>query len=532
MKTRPEYSDTNKSEKLHPGDILLNRISSNTDFPTFSNSIIELNSKISSREKYSSATDLANTILKDYALTSKLLKMVNSAFYGIPGKKITTVSRAVVLLGYRTVRYTATNLLLFDLMKCDSSVTALKEAFVKAFWCGLISKDVARIMAVKEDEEAFICAMLHNLGRHIVLLYLPDKCDEIINLMSDRNYDEDRASREALGISFEQLGIAVAERWKFPDQIVNSMKRLSTEELRKRNGKLKTLRVLSNFTDDLCYIINTTEERKRKSSQLALMKKYARHLTIAPKQLDRLIEDSLEKVKNHAQLLNINIENSQFLQRLTADEQGIQPVQPERPNSDLESEAAMTFVDSSVGLEAAGMRPDEDEPMNSVEVIMSGIQDMSAAMVGEYEINDIALMALESMYRGMDFNRVVFFAMLKDGKRMEARFGFGPDIEQITRHVSFEVNEDSTFFNLALAKEKDLIVANTADQNMQELVPEWFQQGINAPAFIFLPVFLGKSCLGAFYADRTQAGPPLEPEQFKFVNMIRNQLVLAIKYRR
>lgn len=525
--------DLKQSQDLSPGEILLNRISSNTDFPTFSKSIIELNSKISSREKYSSATDLANTILKDYALTSKLLKLVNSAFYSMTSGKVTTVSRAVVLLGYGTVRLTATNLLLFDLMKCDSSVIALKEAFVKAFWCGLIAKDVAGTMAVNGDEEAFICAMLHNLGRHIVLLYLPDKGDEIANLMLERDYSEERASRKVLGISFENLGIAVAERWKFPDQIVNSMKRLSAEKLRRRKGKIKMLRALSNFVDDLCYIINTTEGKKSKSSQLALTKQYARHINIEPKQLAILIDDSLEKVRTHAKLLNINIENSQFLQRLTAREQIKQSDRSEPMlDNDLKAEVSKALVDSSCSLEVPSMPPNENQATNSVDFILSGIQDMSAAMVGEYEINDIALMALESMYRGLGFNRVIFFAMLRDRKQMEARFGFGPDIKRITRQMRFDANETHTIFNLALAKRKDLIVTNSAEQHMRELIPEWFRQGINAPAFIFLPIFLGKSCLGAFYGDRKLAGPPLQPEQFKFVNMLRNQLVLAIKYRK
>ena len=66
-------------------------------------SIIELNSKISSPQKYSSVTDLANTILKDYALTSKLLKLVNSAFYGFPGR-ISTVTHALVLLGHDALK--------------------------------------------------------------------------------------------------------------------------------------------------------------------------------------------------------------------------------------------------------------------------------------------------------------------------------------------------------------------------------------------------------------------------------------------
>lgn len=223
----------------------------------------------------------------------------------------------MVLLGYEKVRLATTNLLLFDLMKCKSSAVELKEAFVKAFWCGQIAKDMAATMTLEGDEEAFICSMLHNLGRHIVLLYLPDKCDEITNLILEKNFSEAKASKVILGISFENLGIAVAEQWKFPAQIVNSMERLSAEKLRKRKGNINILGVLSNFSDDLCHIINTTKGKKTELSLSALVKQYARHISLTPQQLALLIDASLEKVRTHADLLNIDIENSQFLKRLT-----------------------------------------------------------------------------------------------------------------------------------------------------------------------------------------------------------------------
>ena len=528
-----EVNTSIQSQILSPGEILLERISRNSDFPTFSKSITELNRKISSQAKHSSASDLSNTILKDYALTSTLLKLVNSAYYNTTGGKITTVTRAVVLLGFEKVRLAITNLLIFDLMKCKSSVVELKEAFVKAFWCGLIAKDIAASMALEEDEEAFICAMLHNLGRHIVLLYLPDKCDEIANLMLEKDISEAEASKVILGISFENLGIAVAERWKFPPQIVNSMNRLSEEKLRKRKGKINILGVLSNFSDDVCRIINTTKGKKTKSSLSALVKQYARHVALTPKQLNLLIDDSLEKMRKHADLLNIDMGNSNFLKRLTVTGQEQQSDGSGRIlDSDLDWEISKVLVDSRSGLDASGVRQNETPEANSAEVILNGIQDMSAAMVGEYKVNDIAQMALESMYRGLGFNRVIFFTMVKDKNQMEARFGFGPGIERIANQVRFKTDGTDTIFNLALARGKDLHIADTDEQHVHKLIPEWFWHRINAPAFVFLPITLEKNCLGAFYADRKSAGPPIQPEQYKFLTMLRNQLLLAIKYRK
>jgi len=520
------------SDNFSPGESLLNSISRDTDFPTFSKHIVEINRQISSKSKYSSVSDLSNAILKDYALTGKLLKLVNSAFYSVTGGKVTTITRAVVLLGYKTVRMAATSLLLFDLMTSKSSAAGLKEAFVKAFWSALIAKDTADSISAKDDEEAFICAMLHNLGQHIVLLYLPDKWDEISNLISTQGISKVRASKAVLGISFENLGIAVAKRWRFPPEIINSMERLSGEDWQNRKGKIDDLQVLSNFSNQLCSIISNTNGEKYEESVSSLTSQYKNHVRLSPKQLNSMIDASLEKVKKHADLIDFDIERSKFIQHLTVSALARQRDQKKSSvDSDLNPEVSKIFVGGRSNPDDSNKRLSDTKQPNSVEVVLSGIQDMSAAMVGEFAVDDIALMALESMYRGLAFNRVIFFTMRKDKKQLEARFGFGPDIDRIVNQLCFETGGTANIFNMALAKGKDLIIEDTAKPQLKDLIPEWFWQKFNIPAFIFLPVTYDNACLGAFYADREDAGPPLQTGQYKYVTMLRNQLILAIKYR-
>jgi HD-like signal output (HDOD) protein len=521
-----------QSENLSPSESLLNSIDRDTDFPTFSKHIVEINRQISSAAKYSSASDLSNAILKDYALTGKLLKLVNSAFYSVTGGKVTTITRAVVLLGYETVRMAATSLLLFDLMISKSSAAELKEAFVKAFWSALIAKETADSMSVKDNEEAFICAMLHNLGKHIVLLYLPDKWAEISNLILNQGFSKVRASKAVLGISFENVGIAVAKRWNFPPGIINSMELLSGEDLQNRKGKVDVLQVLSNFSNELCSVINNTNGEKRKESLSELTSQYKNHVFLSPKQLTSMIEASLEKVKKHADLIDFDIERSRFFRRLTVGTIEHQlDHKDQSPDKDLNPEVSKVFVGGRSNPDASDNRLSDAKQTDPVEVILSGVQDMSAAMLGEFKVNDIALMALESMYRGLAFNRVIFFTMRKDRKQLEARFGFGSGIERIVNQLCFETNGTSNIFNIALAKGKDLIIEDADQQHVKELIPEWFRQKIHIPAFIFLPVTYDNTCLGAFYADRKNAGPPLQAGQYKYVTMLRNQLILAVKYR-
>jgi HD-like signal output (HDOD) protein len=531
IQLRTESDAQNELQPIGSVDRLLKRINRDKDLPSFSKHIIEINRKLSSDSKHLSASELSNIILKDYAFATKLLKLVNSAYYSLFRGKITTITRAVVLLGFKKVSMAAAGLLLFEHLKSKSSVPELKEGAVMAFWSGLIAVDVAKIMGL-EEEEAFICAMLYNLGKQIGLFYLPNEYADITKLVLKNNTSEAAASKSVLGISFEELGIAVAEKWNFPDKIVNSMKRLSGKELQGRKVKNNNaLQGLSNFSNELCHIINDTEENKREASLSALLKNYKKHISLSEKQLSGVIDASMEKVKKHADVLSINIEGSRFLSRLPINGQKQPPDQQRQNQGDnLPLDTKKALSQSLTNPEASDMGLSGAKETDQVDAIISGIQDMSAAMIGKYDINDIALIALESMYRGFGFNRAVFFLMNENKKKLEARFGYGRNIERITKGFSFEIAGSQSIFNIALAKQKDIIIPDTREGHIHQLIPQWFRHRFNTPSFVFLPIIYEKICIGAFYADREKPGPPLPEGQYKYLNMLRNQLLLAIRY--
>lgn len=98
---------------------MINRIGRTDEFPAISRYLAEINQKLASNPETSNASELANVILKDYALTNKMLKLVNSAFYGLTAGKVTTVTRAVVVLGYENIRLATLSLVLFEHFKTN-----------------------------------------------------------------------------------------------------------------------------------------------------------------------------------------------------------------------------------------------------------------------------------------------------------------------------------------------------------------------------------------------------------------------------
>lgn len=116
-------SDKNISSAV---DFLLRRMKRKQDFPAISEHITEINHKTSG-SNLSSATELSNVILKDFALTIKLVRLVNSSFYGQFGGDIATVSRAIVILGYEHVRSAVLSIILFEHLQNSEQANELKK---------------------------------------------------------------------------------------------------------------------------------------------------------------------------------------------------------------------------------------------------------------------------------------------------------------------------------------------------------------------------------------------------------------------
>jgi eukaryotic-like serine/threonine-protein kinase len=168
---------------------------------------------------------------------------------------------------------------------------------------------------------------------------------------------------------------------------------------------------------------------------------------------------------------------------------------------------------------------------NPQDIIMEGIQELSQIMITDNDIDTIAVMSLEVFYRALDFQRALMFIRDNTGKRMSVRFGYGDKCQQMIGKLSFVTEHSKDLFNLSIQVGKDLIVADSYDNKTHLLIPDWYREKIDAPSFVFLPIVLGKVCIGALYADRDTTGLPVNETEHRYLSMLRNQLVLSIKYR-
>jgi len=169
----------------------------------------------------SSMYDLSKVIIYDTAVTANLLKVLNSAYFGLP-EKVDSVHQAIVYLGMAQV---------VDLVLLSASGENLQKAQegydleAGELWkysvsSALLARELAEKKGVKETHLIFTAALLKDIGKVILNQYVKDSFDKINALVTKQNFTFREAEKEVIGIDHAELGGMVAENWKFSPKMV------------------------------------------------------------------------------------------------------------------------------------------------------------------------------------------------------------------------------------------------------------------------------------------------------------------------
>jgi len=167
-----------------------------------------------------SAHELALVISSDQALSAKLLRLANSAYYGFP-RRITTIRDAVVLLGFRAVRSATLATCLVDALPGSATVN------YQQFWhfsltVGITAEILARTDGARQDE-AFTAGVLHNIGRLALDQYAPQAFSAAVQQWRQQGGRLLDVQRDLLGYTDAELGGALATHWNFPEDLAHAV---------------------------------------------------------------------------------------------------------------------------------------------------------------------------------------------------------------------------------------------------------------------------------------------------------------------
>lgn len=172
----------------------------------------------------SAVQSLSEVISKDPALTARVLRLVNSSYYGLP-YRVSTVSHAVALLGFDTVRSLALGLSIFGLFEGKSRGRLLDRdaLWMHSLTAAVAAKRLAQRVKYSLPEEAFVAGLLHDMGRFILDEYFPGEIERVLLAVRDGAVHLCEAERQILGFDHAQLGGLLAQRWGLPPTLVQAI---------------------------------------------------------------------------------------------------------------------------------------------------------------------------------------------------------------------------------------------------------------------------------------------------------------------
>jgi serine/threonine protein kinase len=548
-------------------DYLLRRIRHKGDFPALSATISAVNRAASSDRE--PVAVLCNSILKDFALTGRLLKIVNASNLNQFGGSIGTVSRAISILGYDTVRNVSMSLLLFEHMHDRSNALALKDQVVSVYFSAMLARQLYDRAELRDAEQAFICAMFHRLGKLLATFYLFDEAQIVERNVHNRGWDEERASREVLGVSYEELGVGVGRAWNLPDDIIDSM-RLNTGPLKKcPTQQSEKLRMIAGLANELADVIQHSDDATRKERLAALVGRYGPATGITDRTLTTAVQTCADALMRDADALGRGVARNGFLQKArswrtggdrtvavsTTSAASAQPAPTHKPGTLRDTNASGTpthpslaaapgaqevaetqrlVADSDLGGGRdvqAGEGASPPQPGHRQAALAAGVQDITNTLVGDHTLSDVLRIILETMYRAIGFERVLLFTLDARQQALRCRFGFGADAEAIVhKGVSIPLDGARDLFYAAAVMGADLCIQDIESSKVRPHVPAWYRSAIGARGMVLLPIVDRKRTIGLIYADSSSpATLHFSSEELGLLKTLRNQAVLAMR---
>ena len=497
---------------------LLRRMRHKKDFPVFSHTISVLNQASTSDTE--SLTTVSNTILKDYSLTNKVLRLVNSAYYNRGGGKISTISRAVIMLGINPVRSIATGLMLFEHMQNKLQSSQLKENAVQALFSGLLANSLARDLAVPDHEEAFLCALLQQLGKMLVRFYLHEEAQAIDKLMLKQDCSEAAAVSQVLGISYPRLGMSVARDWGFPALISDSMRPLDFDNLKPANNPDEKLQLIAQFSSALGACLTLPLEQQATAIK-KLAGQFSTVLELDENKVSALLENCHKELTQYSRLIQFDLDKSLYYQQISSTGEH-EPQAPEDP-------AAMQEFGTTDSVKIL-LEQNDSFSRSAEKALTDGIQDITNTLTGEYSINQVMQMILETIFRGLEGSRVILCLKDKDSTCIRARFGYGEDVENLLEHFSIPLQNQSDVFQVAFKNNVDIRIENTRDEKIRDKIPDWFHHNIETRSFTIFPIVVKSAPIALIYIDSPSKGSiKITDNQLGLLKTLRNQAILAIK---
>jgi hypothetical protein len=320
--------------------------------------------------------------------------------------------------------------------------------------------------------------MFKNLGRHLVLVYLPELYDTVQELVQTDGTSVTAAARQVLGLSFEELGVAVGKSWQLPQQVVSAMSpgELQDSELERNEDRVNAL---AGFSNELCDVVTRESAATRHRAVAKLLLKHRNLIGIdgdALAEILKQIESSLSE--RYAALLGTDLKSSRFIMNVSM---------PPGPGAHHDGAAP---GGPAVGGFFAAPRRGREERVDPAKGLQPGVLATRLAEAKDGlergQAPDLVLgLALKLVSEHWRVRGPLVLTAAPNRQHLVLRFGLRDDIEGLKRELKFALRglgPRPHLFASAYNSGKDCLLKDTFEKESPELLPPSYYEVLGAAA--------------------------------------------------
>ena len=205
-------------ETVTKQDIIEEYMSRLDDIPTLPYVVLQIFDKIHVADP--KINELADLIMMDQVLTTKMIRLVNSAYWGL-NRKITSIRETIVYLGLREITNLVYSVTLTNTFERDAPLMKRVRFWEHSFGCALFSRLIASRVGYPDVELAYLAGLLHDIGESIIAVHLYKDFERVVELVLVQKTTFYNAEEKVLCFNHTDFGPWLVEKWLLPEQLLD-----------------------------------------------------------------------------------------------------------------------------------------------------------------------------------------------------------------------------------------------------------------------------------------------------------------------
>jgi HD-like signal output (HDOD) protein len=430
-----------------------------SEMPIFGRTVQEVVSV--SENDVSSALQLGQVVLKDAAMTARVLKLANSAHYNTTGQKFSTISRAIMMLGFDTVRSMCLTVSLIDSLVHGIHREQLIKQMARSLHAAAQAQEMVKQQGDGKHEEVFIATLLLHIGDLAFWCFGGEKGDELNEALKNTKITSAEAQKKVLGFTMSDLSKGLARTWGLSDLLKQTLENPDSTDPRSQAITL-SYKLAESVEDGW-----ESKEVKKITASISSL------IGSTPKKVTEQLHDAAKKAAQ------------------TTAHYGAKAVAQVIPLP-----VEVQFEDNHA-LADAFVQPD---PLLQLQIL----QELMAVNKDQGDFHTLVEMALEGINRGVGMDNALFALLTPNRKEIKAKQVIGDNNEWLRKNFQFLLNEPASRIWLQVLKDQETIRVDTnASADIKRLISQALVQKTKAKEFYVTPVIIKSKPVGLFYADRS-----------------------------